>query len=111
MDDCVFVWPHLKPIASNGNVGLCGYANGSFQAIHLAYKLIVCGDNWDFFLTNSRLPGCYGLYALWNWHFDHMVCGFVHSRISRWLTPFSLINRPLCKMPQALISLGFALIL
>jgi hypothetical protein len=26
-------------------------------------------------------------------------------------TPFSLINRPLCKMPQALISLGFALIL
>jgi transposase len=27
------------------------------------------------------------------------------------LTPFSLINRPLCKMPQALISLGFALIL
>jgi hypothetical protein len=26
-------------------------------------------------------------------------------------TPFSFINRPLCKMPQALISLGFALIL
>jgi hypothetical protein len=33
--------------------------------------------------------------------------------LNQWigLTPFSLINRPLCKMPQALISLGFALIL
>jgi serine/threonine protein kinase len=33
------------------------------------------------------------------------------EKIFLWATPFSLINRPLCKMPQALISLGFALIL